>query len=318
MKTQTPIRFESIFADELTKYIKYKRSLGMQYDRPEYELVTFSKFLADNNVSEMTISKEIAEKWCCRRVDEGHKMWANRTGIYRQFAIYLNKNGYSAYIPPTPQRYITEYIPYIFTKEEILNIFDAADKYDAQRLNSYQKIMPLLVRLLFSTGLRISEVANLKYSDVDLSSGVLYIFDGKNGNDRIVPMHESLTNLLREYDEKYNKNNTYFFETLRHTQISTNACYKNFRKILFASGIPHQGRGKGPRLHDTRHTFAVHSLQYMIEQGLDIYVSLPYLSVYLGHKSITATEQYVRLTAEAYPELAEIISKYTGRVIPEV
>lgn len=153
MITQTPIRFESVFADELTKYIKYKRSLGMQYDRPEYELVTFSKFLADNNVSEMTISKEIAEKWCCRRVDEGHKMWANRTGIYRQFAIYLNKNGYSAYIPPMPQRYITEYIPYIFTKEEILNIFDAADKYDAQRLNSYQKIMPLLVRLLFSTGL---------------------------------------------------------------------------------------------------------------------------------------------------------------------
>ena len=87
MITQTPIRFESVFADELTKYIKYKRSLGMQYDRPEYELVTFSKFLADNNVSEMTISKEIAEKWCCRRVDEGHKMWANRTGIYRQFAL---------------------------------------------------------------------------------------------------------------------------------------------------------------------------------------------------------------------------------------
>ena len=56
----------------------------------------------------------------------------------------------------------------------------------------------------------------------------------------------------------------------------------------------------------------------MINQGLDIYVSLPYLSVYLGHKSITATEQYVRLTADAYPELAEIISKYTGRVIPEV
>ena len=141
MITQTPIRFESVFADELTKYIKYKRSLGMQYDRPEYELVTFSKFLADNNVSEMTISKEIAEKWCCRRVDEGHKMWANRTGIYRQFAIYLNKNGYSAYIPPTPQRYITEYIPYIFTKEEILNITELSMELIDFLCHNYSSIL---------------------------------------------------------------------------------------------------------------------------------------------------------------------------------
>lgn len=318
MITQTLIQFESVFADELTKYIAYKRSLGLQYDRAEYDLVTFSKFLVENNVSKMLISKEIAEKWCCKRDDESHKNWSNRTVIYRQFAIYLNKKGYSAYIPPTPQRYMTKYIPYIFTREEILNIFHVADTKDAKRLNSYQKIMPFLVRLLFSTGLRISEVVNLRYSDVDLSSGLLYIYDGKNGNDRIVPMHKSMTELLKEYDEKFNNNNTYFFETIRHTQLSTDTCYRNFRAILFAAGIPHQGRGKGPRLHDTRHTFAVNSLKYMINQGMDIYVSLPYLSVYLGHRSITATEQYLRLTTEAYLELTEIVNKYTGRVIPEV
>ncbi len=56
----------------------------------------------------------------------------------------------------------------------------------------------------------------------------------------------------------------------------------------------------------------------MINQGMDIYVSLPYLSVYLGHKSIVATENYIRLTAEAYPELAALVNKYTGHVIPEV
>lgn len=91
MITQTPIQFEGVFADELTKYIAYKRSLDLQYDRAEYDLVTFSKFLVENNVSRMLISKEIAEKWCCKRDDESHKNWSNRTVIYRQFAIYLNK-----------------------------------------------------------------------------------------------------------------------------------------------------------------------------------------------------------------------------------
>lgn len=131
-------------------------------------------------------------------------------------------------------------------------------------------------------------------------------------------MHQTLLEYLKEYANKYIYDNEYFFETIHHTQITAATCYKKFRDILFSAGIPHGGRGKGPRLHDTRHSFAVHSLRHMINQGMDIYVSLPYLSVYLGHKSIVATENYIRLTAEAYPELAALVNKYTGHVIPEV
>lgn len=51
---------------------------------------------------------------------------------------------------------------------------------------------------------------------------------------------------------------------------------------------------------------------------MDIYVSLPYLSAYMGHKSVKATEKYIRLANEAYPELENIINNYTGHVVPEV
>ena len=65
------------------------------------------------------------------------------------------------------------------------------------------------------------------------------------------------------------------------------------------SGISHGGKGRGPRLHDLRHTFAVHSVNQMVRQGVYLYRSLPILSIYLGHASVQATERYVRLTEEA-------------------
>lgn len=318
MITSIPIQFEGCFSDIMKTFIQYKRSLGLQYDRPEYDLVRFSRFLVENNVTDLCITQEIAEKWCCKRECESNKCWTNRIGIYNQFAVYLNSVGYSAYILPKPKNRYNEYVPHIFTEEEINRIYYAADKINAKRLNSYQRIMPVLVRLLFSTGLRISEAINLKCSDIDFTTGILYLYDCKNGEDRIVPMHQTLLEYLKEYANKYIYDNEYFFETIHHTQITAATCYKKFRDILFSAGIPHGGRGKGPRLHDTRHSFAVHSLRHMINQGMDIYVSLPYLSVYLGHKSIVATENYIRLTAEAYPELAALVNKYTGHVIPEV
>ena len=93
--------------------------------------------------------------------------------------------------------------------------------------------------------------------------------------------------------------------------------YKWFRLCLDNAGIPHRGRGLGPREHDLRHSFCVHALKSMCAQGMDIYCALPVLSTYVGHKSIYATQQYLRLTAEIYPELLGRITLYAGGAIPE-
>ena len=84
------------------------------------------------------------------------------------------------------------------------------------------------------------------------------------------------------------------------------------------AGIPHGGRGKGPRLHDLRHTFAVHMLNMWAVQGRDLYVALPILSVYLGHTSLKSTEQYLRLVPEAYAQITLAFEAGFGDVFPEV
>ena len=92
------------------------------------------------------------------------------------------------------------------------------------------------------------------------------------------------------------------------------ALYDIHRLILKQAGIPYIGSGYGPRIHDWRHTFAVKAFKQMIDQGLDMYVALPILSTYLGHKTIYATERYVRLTMDLYPYLEEKCSDKFNQV----
>lgn len=94
--------------------------------------------------------------------------------------------------------------------------------------------------------------------------------------------------------------------------------YKRFRELLWMAGISHGGKGKGPRLHDLRHTFCVHTLAHQVREGVDLYCALPVLSAYLGHTSVAATQHYLRLTAEAYPDLIQSVSNVCAYIFPEV
>jgi integrase/recombinase XerD len=110
----------------------------------------------------------------------------------------------------------------------------------------------------------------------------------------------------------------YYFRNKKGTPLTRDVVYKAYRKLLWKARISHGGRGKGPRLHDFRHAFCVHTLEKQIKDGLDLYVTLPILAVYVGHKSVRATQRYVRLTAEAYPDLIEKVSQKCAYVFPEV
>ena len=94
--------------------------------------------------------------------------------------------------------------------------------------------------------------------------------------------------------------------------------YWCFRKLLNLCGIPYVGNHHGPRVHDLRHTFAVHAMVQMAHNNQDLYSSLPVISACLGHKSLFATEQYVRLTSEMYPELIGQCSPINAFVYPKI
>jgi integrase len=92
--------------------------------------------------------------------------------------------------------------------------------------------------------------------------------------------------------------------------------YTLFRKLLLQCGIPHAGRGKGPRIHDFRHGFAVRTLRRWYCNGEDLDAKLPLLATYLGHQHLSGTQRYLHLTAELFPEITARADALFGEVIP--
>lgn len=314
--------FVGDFRELLIQFVQLKQSLGFNYTTDADILKRFSKFTMKFATKNLALTKEIVDAWTEKRPTEREATWENRINNLRQFANFLSELGYDAYIPVRRAKINREsYVPHIFTSEQLRLFFAACENIKPHPLSNKHLVLPAIYLLLYGCGLRISEAVALKVKDVDLKHGIITIHGSKLNKDRLIPMSPSLTRYLKTYFSRVHTVSSpgdYFFMKRDKTAIASNTVYKNFRKILWKSGISHGGKGRGPRLHDFRHTFAVHSLNNMVRQNVELYCALPILSTYLGHTSIKATERYLRLTAEVYPEILNTVSQTCAYIFPEV
>jgi integrase len=158
----------------------------------------------------------------------------------------------------------------------------------------------------------------LRVRDVDLDRGVLTVRQGKFRKDRLVPPALSLVSRLRKYADGFGDRppDAIFFPGPSGGPFSLRTVYSLFRKLLLQCRIPHGGRGKGPRVHDLRHGFAVHRLLRWYREGADLDAKLPLLATYLGHQHLSGTQRYLHLTAELFPDIVARVDAAFGDVIP--
>jgi len=314
-----------IYTDLIKEYIAYKRSLGFKMEDIEERLRRFDRLTVARKETFIGISKELFDEWNTPFPEESDVNRYIRISMLRQFSFYLQMMGYNSYIPQLP-KYKSTFNPYIFTKAEMESIFHASDKLFLKRKYMYSQIcvMPTLLRMLYSTGLRVGEALNLKHRHVNLDKGYLVLKGCKNGRDRVVPISTSLEEVCKDYYMYKQKQlidtgpATYFYTALDGSRCRTFTVYEHFRTVLCKAGISHKGRGKGPRLHDLRQTFCVNALVKMSEAGMDLYYSMPILSTYVGHQSIEATNKYVHLTSEMYPGLLVKVNNAYKYIFPEI
>ena len=154
--------------------------------------------------------------------------------------------------------------------------------------------------------------------DVHFEDGFFLLRNTKTSLDRIIPLDDKLRARFVAYREQmgFFRKDEYFFPSPNGSRYSLATMDTTFRDILFSAGIPYRGRGKGPRLHDLRHTFCVHSLQKLTAHGEDPYAVLPLLMTYMGHRSVQATSQYIHLSAESFPAILKQSEALFGNLIP--
>lgn len=273
--------------------------------------------LSKEQQNESFVTRELIEAWDTVKPYLSNRTKIQRHNTIRNFAAFAYAHDGISYVPDTSKlKNNSSFVPYIFTANEISLLLDAADNLP-YRKNAHTRhlVIPAVIRLLYTCGLRVNEALKLRPADVDLEVGVISIFNGKGGKDRLIPIHSSLTEYLKDYTEKLPSDRDWFFPSASG-HYSSNTIYENFRELLFLSRIHHTGNG--PRVHDFRHTFAVHTLEKQLAEGYDPMVILPRLAAYLGHKSYRETCWYIHLTIASFPELSQKLDSAFRGIIPVV
>lgn len=300
--------FKSGFAAEINSYLDYKVACGYKEQSFNIILREFDHFCIRRGITYVVFTKDDADAWSEKRDTEASTSHYARVNKVKCFMEYLSLKGYDVFLMHDVFFKATDFQPHIYTDDEILRYFSAVDSYSSgnSRMDAIQ--FPVLFRLLYCCGTRINETLGIRKRDVDLDNGIIRLLETKNDCERFIVLSAEMKGLLYQFSDKYFyllDEDDYIFSSVSKTRRDESRLYDIHRLILRRAGIPYVGGGRGPRVHDWRHTFAVRSFKQMIDRGIDMYVALPILSTYLGHKTIYATERYVRLTMDLYPYINE-------------
>ncbi|TPD69909.1 tyrosine-type recombinase/integrase [Flavobacterium microcysteis] len=320
------IYYYSIYADKIQEYVRLKHKLGYQFKKQEYHLKQLDRFASLRGETSVGFTKAFSDDWEIKKNHETERNRYIRVSILLHFSSYLRDIGYESYLPKLPAYKRSTYMPYIFSKIQIEALYKAADELRAGRntsMNTCIMAIPAILRILASTGIRIGEVINIKISDIIHEDQCLKICDVKNGKERLIPISKNLLNVIESYKKfrnllpEKNIQSEYLFIKLDGRRCTANGIRRWFSKSVQMAKIRESNPGHTPRVHDLRHSFAVNSLASMVADGIDLYVSLPILSNYMGHQNIQATEYYVRLTKNMFPDLSDSLDSTCIDIFPK-
>lgn len=298
------------------EFIQFKRFLGYKYKTDEIVINEIKDYLIKNNITKIT--KEVTEDYARINPNLSSNTIARNMGVFREFCHYLKyqKNIDCYQIPNKiyPQSH-NNFIPYIFSYEEIKLIYSNLENPLKNYHYSYykQKAYPLVIKILYQTGMRIGELLNMKLENYDYELSIFKLTNTKNNEERYVAISEHLNEDINWFVTKflYNKpKEEYIFA------IHGNSVLLYFKKVLKVSNI--KITDKGPRLHDLRHTFVVHNIDKAIKQNKDVNQILPIIMTQLGHKSLNSIAYYFHISKDILGTVNEISEKELGYLIPSI
>jgi integrase len=292
----------SALAGHLDDYLRLRRGLGFRLGRHGESLPGFVAYLEANHAAAVTV--DLAVAWA--RQPEGIKPITMdfRISAVRGFARYLHAIDPAHEIPPpgllaVPRR---RPAPYIYTPGQMSQVLHATRRLEPPlRAVTYRTLLGLLA----VTGMRQGEATALTRTDVDLADGMITVRHAKFDRVRLVPLHPSVTAELRSYATtrdrlRRTERCDQFFVSVTGRPLRRGEVDQIFRDITADLGL--RTDNSHPRVHDMRHTFAVHTLLDWHRRGLDISSLLPVLSTYLGHVEPANTYWYL----SAVPELMQL------------
>jgi integrase/recombinase XerD len=300
----------STLSRHLEDYLRLRRLLGHDLAESARLLPRFVEHLDVHDMEFVTVAAALA--WSLEReVPPGSTVPGRRMMAVRGFARYLAGIDARTEIPPAglvriPRRWRA---PFIYTEADVVALMEQARRSIAQPLRAATH--ETLIGLLAATGLRIGEALRLDHGDIDCTEAVLLIRRSKFGKSRQVPLQSSTLDALERYAHRRRQlyprpKSDSFFVSLHGTRVIYETVWSTFRILREHAGVGADAT-VSPRLHDFRHSFAVHALVDWYRAGVDVQSRLAWLSTYLGHREPRTTYWYLSAAPELLAYAARLV-----------
>lgn len=322
--TKAATVFLSRLAPVLKRYVDLKRALGRRFDEPTRTLQLLDRFLQDQATKYAGLNAAAFQAW-------GHTQEHLASGVRRcrmrevyNFCLYRRRTEPRCFVPdpalfPKPHQRLQ---PYIFSEQDVAELLRATSGLKRGASSPLRpEVIRLAIVLLYTTGIRRGELLRLTLGDYDSRDATLLIRESKFHKSRLLPLNSEIAAEIDRYLRA---------RALRGLPLSPDtALIWNATKGGRAySGMGLQPllqkcsiftpKGKLPRIHDARHSFAVKALLRWYREGADVGAKLPLLATYMGHVSVVSTHYYLHWIESLRTVASKKFASHYGELVVPV
>lgn len=303
----------------VARYIDHKRALGMRFNAEGFILRALCRALGDVAMTRVRAKPVVA---FLNGTDPSlvTSYWTKKYSVLTGFYRFALARGYAKISPlpnSVPKLTAPAFIPHIYSQHELKRLLDAVPAAcSSDKVAVEADVFRTLLLLLYGAGLRLGEALSLKVADVDLDQAIVCVRESKFYKTRLVPIGMDLTFVLAQFVGErsagyLDQPDAPFFRLRNGNRVSQSVARSAFRRVRTLAGVLRQDRSRyQPRLHDLRHTAAVHRLLAWYRSGENLQDLLPRLATYLGHVNLAATQHYLTLTPELLHEASMRFERY--------
>jgi integrase/recombinase XerD len=320
----TPV-FSSRLASVFARYVDLKRALGRRFDLPSRTLQSLDRFLHDQSTKYRDLNPAAFQAWC-------HTHEHVTSGVRRvrmlevcAFCLYRRRTEPQSFVPDPSSfpPYHQRLKPYIFSEAEVARLLRAASGLKRNPLSPLRpEAIRLAIILLFTTGMRRGELLNLMIGDYNRRESTLHIRETKFYKSRLLPINSGIADEIDGYLRVRSQRKISISPDMALIwnpswgggAYSGTSLRRSLQPLLQKCGIV-TAKGKPPRIHDLRHSFAVNALLRWYRAGADIEAKLPLLATYLGHGSAVSTHYYLHFIEPLRTAASQRFAKHYGALV---
>lgn len=318
---KTPF-FQSLLAPMLDEYVSHQRGLGKRYETAVYQLKVLDGVLLRYAVEEPAHLTQAMVQEYLEAEGLSARTRNKRLVHLRLFYRYLGRLELVTTNPADAWSKAPEpkFVPHVFSLREIGLILKEARRRGLASPSCWRGIETVLY-LLYACGFRLSEPLNLRLCDVDLEDNLFFVAKTKFYKQRWVPFGEATRRRLQAYLRQraelfpyHDHPHALLFLNTQGRALQKQSVQHWFREIRETLALKTRGTHQ-PRLHDLRHTYAVHRLYQWYSEEEDVQAKLPLLSTYLGHVDIHSTQVYLHLTDDLLRQAGRKLETLFERIV---